>query len=247
MMALQIRYLGWTAFELISEEGTRVLLDPMLAGDPGDGIPAGPETAGAYHGVHLILVTHTASDHVGQAFEIMQGSQARLVCDVATKFRALEEAGIPEDRIYQMVSGVQFKFNDVTVKALPAQHLSFAKTQGGYISAQPLSYLIGMATGEKIFFGGDTSIHSDLKLYGELYKPHIAILGVGGVNVHGQSLTELYPSEAALAAKWLGVQIAIPMHYRFQEGEGFLEELNRQAPTVTCKLLKPGELYSFKL
>ena len=101
-----------------------------------------------------------------------------------------------------MVSSAQFKFNDMTVKALPAQHFSFAKTPGGYISAQPLSYLIGMATGEKIFFGGHTSMHSDLQLYGELYEPHVAILGVGGVNVHGQSLTELYPSEATLAAKW---------------------------------------------
>ena len=35
LMALQIRYLGWTAFEITTQEGTRVLLDPMLAGDPG--------------------------------------------------------------------------------------------------------------------------------------------------------------------------------------------------------------------
>ena len=46
----------------------------------------------------------------------------------------------------------------------------------GYINAQPLSYLLTFASGEKIFFGGDTSIHSDLKLYGELYEPHLAIL-----------------------------------------------------------------------
>ena len=56
-----------------------------------------------------------------------------------------------------------------------------------------------MAAGEQIFFGGDTSIHGDLKLYGELYHPHVAMLGVGGVTVHGQSMTELYPEEAAVA------------------------------------------------
>lgn len=246
-MGLEIRYLGWTAFEITTEIGTRLLLDPMLAGCQEDGIPPGPEPLEAFYGVQLVLVTHTAADHVGQAFEIMKESKARLVCDVATQFRAIEEAHISKDRIFQMVSGVQFVFDDVAVKALPARHLSFARTERGYISAQPLSYLLTMTTGEKIFFGGDTSIHSDFKLYGEMHAPHVAMLGVGGVDVHGQSLTELYPDEAALAAKWLGVRMAIPMHYRFGEGEEFLRELKKQAPLVKGLILRPGERCTFEL
>jgi L-ascorbate metabolism protein UlaG (beta-lactamase superfamily) len=246
-MTVQLRYLGWTAFEITSEPGTRILLDPMLTGSAKDGIPPSPVSLEEFDGVSLVLVTHTAADHVGQAFEIMKRSQALLVCDVATRWRALEEAGLSEDRIYHMVSGVQYVFDDVKVKALPARHLSFSKTRTGYISAQPLSYLLSIASGERIFFGGDTSIHGDLKLYGELYQPHVAMLGVGGVNVHGQSLTELYPNEAALVAQWLGVQMAIPIHYRFQEGEEFVTELQKQAPAVKGLLLTPGEKYTFSL
>lgn len=246
-MSVQLRYLGWTAFEITTQQGTRILLDPMLAGSSKDGIPPSPAKLEEFDSVHLVLVTHTAGDHVGQAFEIMQRSRAFLVCDVATRFRAMDEAGIPEERIYHMVSGVQYSFDEVKVKALPVRHLSFAKTRTGYISAQPLSYLITTGSGERIFFGGDTSIHGDLKLYGELYQPHVAILGVGGVNVHGQSLTELYPNEAALVAHWLGVKLAIPIHYRFQEGEEFLRELQKQAPGVKGLLLRPGEQYLFTL
>ena len=246
-MTIDIRYLGWTAFQLTTEKGTTMLLDPMLNGDPKDGIPPGAEKPEAFQEAKLILVTHTATDHVGQAFDIVKISDAVLVCDVATKFRALEEAGIAEDRIYQMVSGVRYVFGDVKVKALPARHLSFARTAGGFINAQPLSYLLSFATGERIFFGGDTSIHGDLKLYGELYRPHVAILGVGGVDVHGQSLTELYLDEAALAAGWLGVRVAIPMHYRFDEGNEFMDALKKQAPDIEGKLLRPGESFSFAL
>ena len=159
----------------------------------------------------------------------------------------MEEAGIPDERIYRMVSGVQFAFGEVTVKALAAQHLSLARMPTGFLSAQPLSYLLTFDGKERIFFGGDTSLHGDLKLYGELYQPHVAMLGVGGVDVHGQPLTELPPEEAALVAKWLGVRIAIPMHYRFQEGEEFIAALQREAPQVKGLLLQPGERFTFRL
>lgn len=246
-MAVEIRYFGWTAFELVTEKGTRVLLDPMLAGNSEYGIAPSPTPLEYFDGVQLILVTHTAGDHVGQAFEIMQRSKAYLICDGATRFRAAEEAGISEKRIYPMVSGIQYEFAEVAVKALPAQHVSVAKTKGGHISSQPLSYLISLSTGEKIFFAGDTSIHSDLKLYGELYRPQVAMLGVGGVERNGQSATELYPYEAALAAEWLGLQLAIPMHYRFKEGDEFVEELRKQVPAVKGLVMKPGERYTFRL
>jgi L-ascorbate metabolism protein UlaG (beta-lactamase superfamily) len=81
----------------------------------------------------------------------------------------------------------------------------------------------------------------------QLYKPHVAMLGVGGVDVHGQSLTELYPSEAALVAKWLCVRLAIPMHFRFDEGEAFVEASQKQAPDIKGLLLKPGERFKFSL
>jgi L-ascorbate metabolism protein UlaG (beta-lactamase superfamily) len=79
-----------------------------------------------------------------------------------------------------------------------------------------------------------------------LYEPHVAVLGVGGVNVMGQSFTELYPDEAARVAMWLKVQVAIPIHYRFDEGTRFVEELKQRAPEIRAVLLLPGESYRYE-
>jgi L-ascorbate metabolism protein UlaG (beta-lactamase superfamily) len=241
---MQIRYLGWSAFELTTQQGTKIVLDPMLSGRPDLGIPPSPVPIDALYSTNFVLVTHAAADHVGQAFEIMKNSEAALVCDGATRHMA-SEAGIPEDRIYRMLSGVRFEFGDFAVKALAAQHHSLGKMEHGFVTAQPLSYLIETATDDRIFFGGDTFIHGDMKLYGELYRPHVAILGVGGVDVNGQSLTLLSPEEAVLVVQWLRVQKAIPIHYRFDEGEKFIQALKANAPDIEGLLLKPGNQYTW--
>ena len=245
-MAVTMRYLGWSAFELSLTDGRLVLLDPLLAGAPEEDVPPSPARVEDFDGVDAILVTHAAGDHLGQAFEILQRSRATLVCDVATRFLALA-AGIPRDRIYPMVPGVQFDLSGLRVKALAAQHLSFRQLgPQAYISAPPLSYLVTSPDGDRLFLGGDTAITKDHQLFGELYAPHVAVLGVGGVNVMGQSFTELYPDEAALVAQWLKVQVAIPIHYRFDEGARFADELQQRAPEIRTVLLLPGESYRYE-
>jgi len=240
-MGIKFRYLGWTAFELTMENGLRIILDPMLQGRPSEDVPPSPVGIEEFDDVDIVMVSHVAADHVGQAFDIMKRSKAKLVCDMSTRFKALA-AGIQPERILFMVSGVRFKIADIHVKALPATHLSFSQLgENQFINSQPLSYLITAPSGERMFFGGDTSISADHKLFGELYKPDVAMLGVGGVNVLGQSFTELYPDEAALLAKWLGVELVFPMHYRFDEGRELANELAKQAPNVKTILLSPGE------
>ena len=244
-MPLTLRYLGWSAFELTLEDGRRVVVDPMLSGRPEDDVRPSPCKLEEFDGADVVIVTHVAADHVGQAFDILKRSRAKLVCDVSTRFKALA-AKIDPERIFFMVPGVRFNLDRLFVKALPAVHLSFSQlAENSFINAPPLSYLITTPGGTKIFFGGDTSISKDHQLFGELYRPDIAVLGVGGVNVLGQSFTELYPDEAALVAKWLGVKVAFPMHYRFNEGEEFARELKQQAPQAQAVLLQPGEAYQY--
>ena len=125
-MSIELRYLGWSAFEVTVEDGRRLLLDPYLSGRPEGGIPPSPARIEEFDDVDFVLVTHVAQDHIGQAIEVLGRSKATLVCDVATRFAALA-AGIAAERIFQMVPGVQFAFDGLLVKALPAEHLSFQK------------------------------------------------------------------------------------------------------------------------
>jgi len=244
-MAITLRYLGWSAFDVVLEDGRHLLVDPLLAGCPNEGVPPSPVALDEVAGAAIVLVTHAAADHVGETFEILRRGQGRLVCDVATRFLAVA-AGIPPGQIMAMVPGVRFDLGGLFVKALHAHHLSFRQLgESSFISAPPLSYVVTTPGGVRVFFGGDTSISRDHQLFGELYRPHVAVLGVGGVDVGGQSLTELYPDEAALVAKWLGVKVAIPIHYRLEEGRVFAKELKRRAPKAKAVVLKAGESYTF--
>ena len=71
-MPLTLRYLGWTAFEFTLEDGRRVIVDPMLAGRPEEDVPPSPCKLEEFDGVDVVMVTHVAADHVGQAFDILK-------------------------------------------------------------------------------------------------------------------------------------------------------------------------------
>src|SRR5687768_4975346 len=118
-MAIKFRYLGWTAFEITMSDGFRIILDPMLQGRPSEDVPPSPIGIEEFDNVDLVMVSHVAADHVGQAFDIMKRSKAKLVCDMSTRFKALA-AGIEPERILFMVSGVRFQIHNIQVKALPA-------------------------------------------------------------------------------------------------------------------------------
>ena len=87
-----------------------------------------------------------------------------------------------------------------------------------------MSFLITTRDQLRIYAAGDTSIFYDLQLFGQLYRPHIGLIPVGGFPGY---FTELSPSEAALAANWLCLHTAIPIHYPAKENNGEVyEEVN---------------------
>jgi len=61
------------------------------------------------------------------------------------------------------------------------------------------------------------------------------------------ALAELSPEEAALAAKWLGLKWAIPMHYEKGSAEPhrFMKAVKRLSPKTKVLLLDPGQWQYF--
>ena len=53
--------------------------------------------------------------------------------------------------------------------------------------------------------------------------------------------------EAALAAKWLGVQALIPMHYLGHEDRELAQSLAKTAPQIQLAVMKPKERLRFSL
>ena len=211
---LTIQRVGWAGYVIVSELGTKVLIDPYQCGSEGfhSGLPESPIQPSDLFGVDLIAVTHAGFDHRGQSLEIVHGGNAILACGPALYAEAIEQH-VPINRIAPMVSGTEIRCKDVTIKAVPARHSSSMEVNGKFRSDQPLSFVVTTTAGTRIFCGGDSSISEDFKTWGRLYSPDIAILCIGGLWVGPIDVVELPPREAMLAASWLGVDTVIPVHY----------------------------------
>ena len=57
-----------------------------------------------------------------------------------------------------------------------------------------------------VYHAGDTGVFRDMELIGEMYKPDIALLPIGGHYT-------MSPDEAVEAVKMIRPKVAIPMHY----------------------------------
>jgi L-ascorbate metabolism protein UlaG (beta-lactamase superfamily) len=233
---VELRFLGTSGFEITTESGRRVVVDPFLCGN--DRLPPSPVPLGELAGADVVLVTHGAYDHLGQALDIVAAGEATLVCGPEVRVHALA-AGLPEARVAKAVPGSEVVVAGVRVKSLAAVHLSMVRHDGGWLSGVPLSFLIETDGGTQLFHSGDTALFGDLKLYGELYSPRIVMLCVGETE---PALSPLPPEEAAIAADWLGAPYVVPMHFRPGDPEpaAFVAALRARRPDLEAVVLEPG-------
>jgi acetyl esterase/lipase/L-ascorbate metabolism protein UlaG (beta-lactamase superfamily) len=244
---LTIRRIGWAGLEIVSEAGTRVVVDPYQSGAEGfhSGLPESPVSPAELFGADVVAVTHAGFDHRGQALEIVKGGNAILASGPAL-FGAALDAGLPSERLAPMVSGVELYVRDVTIKALPARHDSTMSVNGGAVSDQPLSFLIRTAAGRRIFCAGDCSLSQDFRTWRELYRPEIAVLPIGGVWVGAVNVANLPPSDAAAAADWLGVSTVLPVHHRPEDPAPaqLAADLAARGETIEVVALAFGETWT---
>lgn len=225
---LAITWLGHSAFHLKTPGGQDVLLDPWYTGNPMFPESARPKNA------DLILISHGHSDHITDAAATARATGATVV-------------GIWEVTSWLGTKGVQHlepmnKGGTIAVKGLrvtmtDARHSSSFDEHGMVYLGEPAGYVVRLENGQVIYFAGDTSLFSDMKLIGELYKPDIAFLPIGDRFTMG-------PDTAALAAKWLGVRQVVPMHYgTFPLLTGTPDELQRHlsGSGIEILTLRPGE------
>jgi L-ascorbate metabolism protein UlaG (beta-lactamase superfamily) len=99
-------------------------------------------------------------------------------------------------------------------------------------------YVIEFPGGLKVYYAGDTTVFSDMKIIGELYRPDVAFLPIG-------DFYTMSPREAAYAANLLGVKTVVPMHFgTFPVLTGTPDELAKLASGVEVVAFTPGETKS---
>ena len=185
---MQIKYLGHSAFEL-TVSNKKILIDPFLILSPNYDTD----------GVTDIFITHGHADHLGSAIEISKktGAKIRAVFELANycSSKGANAEGIN-------IGGWQ-QFEWGRVIATPAFHSS--STPDGVYAGCPCGYVFAIE-GKCIYHAGDTCLNSEMKTIGDLYRPDIAMLPIGGCYT-------MDIEQAVIATEWLGVTAVIPMHY----------------------------------
>ncbi len=218
-----IKWLGHAAFE-VELDGLRLYFDPWIEN------PNSPIKLNDIDRADFIFVTHDHGDHLGNSVEIARKTGAKIVgifdlCEAISKEAEIE--------CIDMNIGGLSDIGGLSVALVPATHSSAHGTSVGFV-----------VKGKEatIYHAGDTGLFMGMQLIGELYKPDIALLPIGGWYTMG-------PYEAAYAVKLIKPKTVIPMHYgTFPAIKGspeeFIKHVQRIYP-VQVVALEPGQKFEF--
>lgn len=194
---VQARWLGHSAFKLLSGNGKIIYIDPFLKDNP-----ATPENLKEVEKAHYILLSHGHEDHVGDTIEIAGKTGCKVVANVEL-CGILKRLGLAEDQAVEINKGGSVHFDEFSVTLVNANHSS---SYGGEYAGEPGGLIISFEDDICIYHMGDTNIFTDLELYRELYEPHVVLAPIGDKFTMGHE-------EAAYAVEMLGAVLAVPMHY----------------------------------
>jgi L-ascorbate metabolism protein UlaG (beta-lactamase superfamily) len=227
---LSITWYGHSAFLLKAPGGKSVLIDPWLDN------PKAPAGAKEISPVDLILLTHGHSDHVGNTIEVAKRTKATVLAIYEISLY-LQEHGVSSAQ--GMNKGGTMRVDGLTVTMVDARHSSGIDVGGTVIpGGESAGFVIEFENGFRVYHAGDTSLFGDMELIARLYKPHLAILPIGGLYTMG-------PRDATFACKMLKADHIVGMHYgTFPVLAGTPQELRKLLPAAMKKRvmeLVPGQ------
>ena len=256
-MSTRIEFLGVATYRITNGQGKVILIDPFL-----DGSPVCPIKAQDLERVDLLLVTHLALDHMGDAEHIAKRFGCPVCCGGEVRHWLLKR-GVAPDKVRAMCWGLQVVEAGIRVRSVISMHTSarVMPEDGQFLSGPPMGFIVYPDPGVRIYHAGDTAIFSDLKLMGELYRPSIGLIGCSLPSVdfqisHGYGVLhepEMTAHEAALAALWLKLEYVLANHY-FQAGgnpdvERFMTLINNlhsdEGPVAKPIIQNPGDVFIY--
>ena len=226
---MNIRWLGHAAFEL-TDDGTTVLVDPFLTGNPKAAASADDLSADA------ILLTHGHGDHYGDIVSIAKRTGATVVAITEIAGELGGELG-DGNTVLDPNMGGKVELDWGSVRMMPAWHTS--TTPNGTVST-PAGLLIEFG-GKRVYHMGDTALFSDLQLAKRYGRIDVAIMPIGGHYTMDRF-------DAVVAAEWVGADTVIPCHYGTfppieTDVEAFKSDV-QNAGAAEVAILNPGDTHS---
>ena len=201
--ATTITWYGHACVEVRTPCGKTILFDPWF------GNPKSPKPADAVTACDLMLVTHGHSDHMGDAVALASRLRPTWPCMHEMSLWLARRLPGGADALTGMNKGGTFAFGDINVTMVGADHSAGDWNPGGETTlylGEPAGFVVRLENGYTIYHAGDTNVFGDMRIIGDLYRPNLALLPIGGHYTMG-------PREAALAVELLGVKDVMPIHF----------------------------------
>ncbi len=221
---MKLKYFSHSAFQITTDNGKIILIDPFLDGNPTS--PVKSEDVNA----DFIILTHAHGDHLGDAFKIAKRCDPLLIC-VNELANYCSAKGF---KVHNMHIGGSYNFDFGRVKFTIAHHGS--KTPDGEYGGEPAGVIISVG-GKNIYHTGDTGLFYDMKLIGEMTSIDYMLLPIGDNFTMGIT-------DAVKAVELANPKLAIPMHYNtfpviLADPNEFKNKL--ESKDKKCRVLNFGE------
>lgn len=231
-MGVKFTYYGGMCVLVERSDGKKLLFDPYISKNPQTEVPVS-----RFYDVDYVFVTHNANDHYGDVEELMTNSRATLISGSDVVRRIGEVFEVPRERRIGTMYGDEREIDGVTkLHTVTAIHHSKTTKNGVTASAPAFGFIVDVEPGITYYHAGDTCLFSDMKLYRELYHPHVMAVGIWKFK-EPYPPCDMAPREAAYAVSYAGPEVVIPTHY--PKGSSapsvFERHLETLAPHVAVK------------
>ncbi|MGH2400452.1 MAG: metal-dependent hydrolase, partial [bacterium] len=199
-----------------------------------------PKEHKSFDRIDVMTITHGHGDHMADAVTLGKKHKPAIVCNYEIHLflqrKGLSGTSPMNKGGTQEVAGLKFTM-------VHATHSSGIEEGGQVIyGGEACGFVVTLEDGTRIYHAGDTAVHADMALIGELYAPEIALLPIG-------DLYTMSPREAAVAARMLKPKVIVPAHYgTFPALSGTPEmlrdELEKLGVRAEIVALRPGEALS---
>jgi L-ascorbate metabolism protein UlaG (beta-lactamase superfamily) len=232
-----ITWYGHACVEVRTPGGKVILIDPWFSN------PRSPRTADTVDRCDIMLVTHGHGDHMGEAVALASRYRPVWPCIHEMSLWLARRLAGGGDAVTGMNKGGTVEVDGIRVTMTSADHSAGDWNAPGEVPlylGEPAGFVVEMENGFRLYHAGDTNVFGDMRYIGELYRPDVALLPIGGHYTMG-------PTEAALAVELLGVADVIPIHYgTFPILAGTPDELRvalhaRGLANVTVHAPEPGD------